>query len=449
MFPDSSVDFLYNKVVIDPSLKGANYYNSMLRVAYDMMLIKRYSLMVDEFIHLKKKIISEEIDIEELKEKVFVDSDVAKYFSNKQFCLFIRNAFNHNSKEKDLYRISRNGKFIEIHLSLEGRFPKPFHIKMSMDQFSDLNNKIAAVGRNILTTEFNTDNVDFSKEDGYLENELKKVEFKRRYFKDKFELSDIAELSKNLYTEFESREVAEQNVNEWIDNIDNYEHVIKSFKLDKEQRVQSANKIKYFKDEFAESYEEIEPFLVRNAMLSTMPIGAINSNRMIMDLLINNFLFTKSSSLNSIGEFINSSLFGEERVLTEPYMESLRQFIVLSNPNRQSKLETHIESLDLRQRSYNATMMYFEFLLKEFITDEELKKLPSEFTTMRNALTHGRHYLGDSIEAQFYDSCGRGKNDYEFGEHISVGLDKISVFASNIYDDRVVGNKKQYKKKVD
>ena len=443
MFPDTPVDLLYHKVVKDTDFREKGYYNKMLRVSYNMMLIKKYSLLVDEYMHLNKKINIDELEIDEIMNNVFVDSNEARRFSKKQFCVNIRTAFNHNSKDKNLYKITRNGKKIEI--ILKEANPIPFHIKINMDQLSELSNQMSAVGRNILTTEFDCNNVDFSKEAGYLENELKKVVLKRRYFKGKMSLDLINDLSDTLDTEFDSKEDADENINKWIDCINDLEHVQKEFKLDKNQIEKSVEKIEYLKNNFPKFYKEAEPYMVRNAMIATMPVGVLYSNRLVTDMLINNFLADKKVSYNFITKFIKNSLVDGIKKIDDPLFSSLNEFIVKSNPSRQNQMDTWLETLDINQRLYASKTMYFEYLLKEFITDDQLKnELPKEFNVIRNAFTHGRHYLGTNNEAHFYDGCGRGPRDYEFGAHVSLEIAKIAHFSNLIQTQIVDGNEKQF-----
>ena len=90
------------------------YFVRMIRSYSTYVIMKSFSYYEDLQINRLK---DEELHFDEIKESIFVNKEDNKYFSKKSIIKFIRNAFNHSDADKELYKISKNGKFIEIYLS--------------------------------------------------------------------------------------------------------------------------------------------------------------------------------------------------------------------------------------------------------------------------------------------------------------------------------------------
>lgn len=429
--PNIPCGTIYESILMNENVKkNKNYYNSMCRVAYDMILVKKYSITVDWFIHLNNKILNDELDIDDIKKEIFIDENSIKQFSNKEVCLYIRHAFNHNPKNKDLYRISRNGKFIEIYLEFDDR--SPFHIKMNIDQFSELLNRITNVGRDILTTEFNLEGIDFSKKNDELYEELSKVKFKKRYFSGKFNLDLINELNDFLKEDFNSKQEVKDGYEKWTNHLKTLNQKQEEFNLDEAQRRVCVDKIQYMKDNFSYMYAPAENFFVRKAMLDSLPIGILNSNQLDIDSLFNNFLVTNKATYNLMIDFVKKSLFSNNENIPNEYFEKLEQYIKKSNPTKKDKLETYIDFLNSDLRTCNVLLIYYEYLLKNLCTEEELE---GDLRNIRNSITHGRYFLGQAGNIELYDRSGKGVNDYKYKFHTTLKFEDIYKSSKEIYNN--------------
>ena len=101
----------------------AQYYRDY-RIFVDMISLRLLSYFEDSYLDL---INNDELNFDEIKNRMFVNPEDAKRFSNKQIIKYIRNAVSHSDEKKELFRISPNGRFIEIELN--NTKPIPFHIK--------------------------------------------------------------------------------------------------------------------------------------------------------------------------------------------------------------------------------------------------------------------------------------------------------------------------------
>lgn len=87
--------------------------------------LRTFSFLEDSFLDLLK---NDELNFDSIKSKIFINPNDAKRFSNKQVIGFIRNAVAHSDSNKELFRISPNGRFVEI--DLKETNPIPFHVKL-------------------------------------------------------------------------------------------------------------------------------------------------------------------------------------------------------------------------------------------------------------------------------------------------------------------------------
>ena len=131
--PDEEIAYIIAKKYIE---YDENQYYKDYRIFCDLICLRLLSYFEDSFLDL---ISNDELDFEEVKSKIFVNSDDAKRFSNKQIIKYIRNAVSHSDENKELFKISPNGKFIEIELKKVK--PIPFHIKATYGELISIVNK--------------------------------------------------------------------------------------------------------------------------------------------------------------------------------------------------------------------------------------------------------------------------------------------------------------------
>ena len=87
--------------------------------------LRTFSFLEDSFLDLLK---DDELNFDSIKNRIFVNPADARRFSNKQVIRFIRNAVAHSDSDKELFKISPNGRFVEI--DLKETKPIPFHVKL-------------------------------------------------------------------------------------------------------------------------------------------------------------------------------------------------------------------------------------------------------------------------------------------------------------------------------
>ena len=111
-------------------LLSSNNYLKDYRVYQMISSLRCLSYYEDAFLD---KITNDELQIENT---IFVNPSDYNRFSKKQIIKYIRNAFSHSEKEKELYKISKNGRYVEI--KLQNTKPIPFHVKMSLEQLQKI-----------------------------------------------------------------------------------------------------------------------------------------------------------------------------------------------------------------------------------------------------------------------------------------------------------------------
>ena len=118
-----------------------SYVNDVdLRVYMFISRLRYLSFYEDAFLD---SIDNDDIDLSDLRERIFVDKGTKNRFSNKQIIRFIRNAFFHSDNDKELYHISKNGRYLEVYLKKVK--PCEFHVRMNYDDLDELVNRAITV----------------------------------------------------------------------------------------------------------------------------------------------------------------------------------------------------------------------------------------------------------------------------------------------------------------
>ena len=160
--PKISVQRLFQEFVVSNGRfedNNGEYFIRMVRCYGLYNILKTFSYCEDLQID---RLSEDNLQFDEIKEDIFVNKEDSKYFSKKLIIKFIRNAFNHSEGDKELYKISKNGRYLEVNLSLNDyvdkngnrKIPVPFHIKINIEQLEKINRSLIDAGQNLLMTDF-------------------------------------------------------------------------------------------------------------------------------------------------------------------------------------------------------------------------------------------------------------------------------------------------------
>ena len=139
-YPNNSIKEIFSNFMIKENRFNDNneeYYETMINVYTLFTILKSFSFSEDYLVN-NKLILNEELNFDDIKEKIFLNANNAKYFNSKRNIItYIRNAFNHSDNNKQLYSISKNGRYLAINLE-NPKEKHPLHLKLNMEQLLKL-----------------------------------------------------------------------------------------------------------------------------------------------------------------------------------------------------------------------------------------------------------------------------------------------------------------------
>lgn len=422
------------------------YFVRMIRSYSTYVIMKSFSYYEDLQINRLK---DEELHFDEIKESIFVNKEDNKYFSKKSIIKFIRNAFNHSDADKELYKISKNGKFIEIYLSLDNyidrngnrKIPVPFHIKISMEQLEKINTSLIEAGQNLLMSDFKYER-DFDLNRDTPEEAAEKIKFRHYYFDKKIP----ADILDKISTIGEVEDVDSLSRKQKIAQIENVlkkeKYNIQEFSLDKFQKKRAIEYFTIIKKLMAKSLEPLGENYYKNVtnycMSKLIPLGMYHYEQVIYEYLFSvwymrDIEMTFESIKNQFDKicFYNS----EEMEYSTNFVKERTEAIndIWATPGKKQILA--LFSTDTESRRIYPLLMYCDFVINNMSKDEYIqigdKYIPRE--RIRNSLVHGRWYIGTNNNIEFYDCPNGNNNDYNFNFHETINIKELQNYVESIY----------------
>ena len=368
-----------------------------LRVYMFISKLRYLSYYEDAFIN---SIDNDDINLSDLRDKIFVDENTKNRFSNKQIIKFIRNAFSHNDATKELYHISVNGRYLEIHLKNVN--PCEFHIKMTYSDLEELVNRLKPL--NFYLSVFKND------------------KFRRYYLKNKLNISDdlmILDIldnrikkhgfiSKNDYSECV---IEYYSIAEGLYEVKEYDIMPEQLQKLKELDnivVDSINKLSKNgnnenKAKLVETFREHQ--LSKIIPLQEEKLNLKEDNMLFIKLMCE---FPNCSYKELESEFIKTgyNLFNDI-----PLNEV--QKAIESNIGRNPARLFLFNGGDLENDTY---MEYISFYIMNMCCDSTIKIGSEVYLTehIRNAFAHGRWFIDNYNNFVLCDTKNGKHNDYNF-----------------------------------
>lgn len=398
------------------------YYKDY-RIFTDLMSLRLLSYSEDSYLDL---INNDEINFDEIKNKIFVNSEDSKRFSNKQIIKFIRNAVCHSDENKELFKISPNGRFVEI--ELKRTKPIPFHIKINNEDLL----KIVAVFLPAANGNYCT-----------LVNKEKQVIY-RVYLKNvrKDKLSFPKEI---VYGTDESLNSIKSFLKE-----KSIVYEIKEYPLIKEQ----IELLNYYEERFIGILEQF-PEQRETFYLTLYDIVIPLSNEKIYSLFsyLQLFILLYKYPQYTFNQFKNEIVSGylnafnemDDHSINHEDMSELSKFYYDFQMSCGPTLEHYFQTLKYLSSMTEITnneflTYYFSCLCKE---DIEIGGIVYPKDNIRNSFVHGRHITCLNGDIMCFDTENGKNNDYNFYWNQKLPLkDTIKSCYRNIYDTNITRKSK-------
>ena len=387
-----------------------------LRVYMFISKLRYLSYYEDAFID---SIDNDDIDLNDLRNRIFVDKNTKNRFSNKQIIKFIRNAFSHSDVTKELYHISANGRYLEVYLKNVN--PCAFHIKMTYTDLEELVDRLNPLN--------------------FYLSEFKNNKFRRYYLKNKINVVDNLMILDRLGNRIEKHGIiAKNDYSECV--IDYYTgeeglYEVKEYDIMPEQ-VRELNKLtnlfndsinKLCKNGNNENKTKLVEAFKDHQLSKIIPLQEekllLKEDNMLFIKLMSTFSNYSYKELEN--EFINTgySLFNDI-----PLNEV--QKTIENNIGRNPARLFLFNSRDLIMDTY---MEYISFYIMNMCSDKTIKIGNKIYLTehIRNAFAHGRWFI-DNNNLVLCDTKNGKHNDYNFywKEEIQLTLLLEMIFSKSI-----------------
>ena len=415
-----------------------NYFIKMIRVYGIITELKMFSYREDLSIDYLNE---NELDFDDIKEKIFINPQDSRSFSKKQIIKYIRNAFNHSDNNKRLYNISVNGKYVEI--NLKNTKPKPFHVKLDFNQLNKINDSIVRKSHNMLMSLIDFDNVNFEKI--FLKSEIEKLKFVHFYFPKKVDEQIINKLNEFDFSKCKTTQQIIDEVKKIFLSFGFEEYSIEYFPF-KEEQINKAYALlsNLASKDISKFNFDILKSVVVNALSNVIPLGMYQTEHLNFEQRFDAwFMPDPYISYNEILESLETIMYGKEYCPINTQSEEYNNF----DKNRFESLisffktQTGVISIkgtglynDYNTRVKYPMVLYIGFMFDSIITDEFINIDGIEYETMhlRNSFVHGRWFFGENENIELYDCPNGNNNDYNFDWHASINIRKLLTVVDSI-----------------
>jgi len=450
--PDRTIKVLYNEIIFERQQQGmdvSNYdensYLVMLRIYHIISMLKLFSYYEESFFD---SIDNGGLDFSNFKKNVkdggiFVEGN-GSGFSNKQIILYIRNAFNHNDDtEHSKFNISRNGKYIEVHLQdvrkeeqkrIHPDDKKPFHIKISYDNFILLFNMMKRKIQNYSIT-FCTSNLGNIAPDSIDDEYIDSLIYNRIVLQKKVPEEVLDAILKICSTHPLPKDEKLLQINNILLS-NGIKFKIESYPLDPYQK-RAIRLALPTENKFSSM---VIDNLVQKAISNYTPLGLEKCPNIKNELFFFNFFWNPNITYQ---EFVNSAekiifrrteeMNDVEKKLTEKRIINAAESITLSNA-----FYYHMET--------SPYLTYVAYVIANmYDSNSEIIINGINREHIRNSMTHGWYFIDEKNNLMLYDNYDRRKNDYEFYWHKSVPfVDLLNVvIGKNHTQIKAIGNTKK------
>ena len=352
------------------------YYNLMTET-FIMFLVRKYFIsMYDvEFPYLKEA----NIDAASISPDIFVNPNDARYFSKKQIIKFIRNSLCHNNDESnEIYKLVIEDSKICFEINLQNVQPKPFHVKINIDQLSKLMFSLFSASKtDAVIIKQNKDFIDFNVED-----------VMKAFSEDILYRHVYARISPSARAETDAKAIVDKAI---------VDQEYSDFSFLEEQAKKIQEDFNYMK-EFCD-VNQLRTYIIKNVMPLSV---AKKENLEKLMCLIGGFMVYPEKSMSDF--FADVASFVESG---EGYTSKIAQ-----NYETASEL-AYACKWDLDSIGTGISSIFFEYMFSSFVTDSKIKinGVFEDTEKIRNAFIHSRWFLGEKGEFCLLDWQNGDRNE--------------------------------------
>lgn len=389
---------------------SSNNYMYDLFVYGNMINLRILSYIEDSFLDLMN---DSDLNFGDIKTRMFINPNDARSFSNKQILKFIRNAVSHSDGDKELFKLSPNGKFIEV--DLKNTKPIPFHIRITSKDLQDLTLMILEQMKCRYATYMDITNSKI------VRLYISKVSFdiRNQYIYDEEAKKNNGPLDYDLRYKV---------LRKYLDD-NNIDYEVKEYPLNKEQlsiinsyRSVLNNNLKNKSDR-----EVIEYYFSKNIISSMIPLAQEKIMYLISHLNVVSAIYTNPSY--TLSDFFEHSI---------TYLQSVGLFRTFSCPLDKAFYDMH-DTFGTIHAFYNnnlfdevimqmATYYFSSCSTDEFVT---IGKKTINKENLRDALIHGRWFKDNCGNVVCFDALNGKNNDYNFYWSEVISIKELHDYCMN------------------
>lgn len=427
--PDEKPFSLFKKYLIDTNRKIDNlddYYKRIFRIVYIFMKMKSFSIAEDYTMKQKNNFVNnDDLDLSFLDSKITGNRND---LSNKKLLQKLRDGFNHSTEGNELYKISRNGKYIEFSF----KEPSPIQIKIPIDDIASLTTAIGDVAQTLQHFSFDQPACSTIKE--YIEN----LKITRHYFLKKVEMSKINDIvqyeAEEKYNEIDSVIKTINNVTE--KDITLTEEQVESILTNIEGLINS-NIMTL--DEFRENLKDVIVVLLNKEL--PLPILKLD-NYLLDSYFVRLLLPLKEFSYNQMLLIFLKGLKGTDPNPVNEYKDTF-------NVHRQMFFKSYFTSFD--EKLAYTYLLFIEYIISNFKPEKEEITIDDqviEYNKLRNSLVHGRWHL-EKDKIVFYDALPNVCNEIDYNWSKKIDLYELYKYCAQVLESKLdLGKSKKLTKTV-
>lgn len=427
--PDEKPFSLFKKYLIDTNRKIDNlddYYKRIFRIVYIFMKMKSFSIAEDYTMKQKNNFVNnDDLDLSFLDSKITGNRND---LSNKKLLQKLRDGFNHSTEGNELYKISRNGKYIEFSF----KEPSPIQIKIPIDDIASLTTAIGDVAQTLQHFSFDQPACSTIKE--YIEN----LKITRHYFLKKVEMSKINDIvqyeAEEKYNEIDSVIKTINNVTE--KDITLTEEQVESILTNIEGLINS-NIMTL--DEFRENLKDVIVVLLNKEL--PLPILKLD-NYLLDSYFVRLLLPLKEFSYNQMLLIFLKGLKGTDPNPVNEYKDTF-------NVHRQMVFKSYFTSFD--EKLAYTYLLFIEYIISNFKPEKEEITIDDqviEYNKLRNSLVHGRWHL-EKDKIVFYDALPNVCNEMDYNWSKKIDLYELYKYCAQVLESKLdLGKSKKLTKTV-
>jgi len=423
------------------------YYKTMRNVASMFLMLKIFSFSEDYLIDYLN-----ENEIDFIKEDIFKNKEDAKYFcSKKKLLMYIRNAFNHSEGEKQLYSISKDGKYLYINLK-NTKEKHPLNLQLDMEQLVKISEALLKAKHNLFIFSPLVKD-DFNLESDNLYSELDKIEFRYYYFPKKISTNTLENtdsvLKRDITNDIERKKKSE----DFKSCFANENYQVKNFTLEHEHKVKFCmeyiklkNLIESKKIDNLPTFSHDREYYIHYILKRCFPLGSLhydtlNLEHQFVECFLQDLSISYSAYLDKMGNIYNEI---KDDSLCEYYKDIDDYFRRFYNtPTKKCNLL--LDSNDIEIKKDLSMAIYLGYIVDTLIDDEEIEIEGCNYSRekLRDSFVHGRWFTTGDGTIEFYDGMGKNKNYCTFDWHESININDLKMWGENIYKTKLISQKKE------